>query len=87
MSNQDNTVRENKKIENLVQHIEEGEKSDHDSHAGVNENHQPDYRDKETKRILRKVDYRLIPLLTTLYIFSFLDRSGIPSNDETDAAC
>lgn len=30
----------------------------------------------ETKRILRKVDFRLIPILTTLYIFSFLDRSA-----------
>ena len=32
-------VLQNEKIEDYVQHIEEGEKSDHDSHAGVNDNH------------------------------------------------
>ena len=32
-------VLQNDKIEGIVQHIEEGEKSDHDSHAGVNDNH------------------------------------------------
>jgi hypothetical protein len=37
----------------------------------------PEYHDKETQRILRKVDYRLIPLLTFLYVLSFLDRSNI----------
>lgn len=37
----------------------------------------PDYNDKEGKRILRKVDFRLLPLLTFLYILSFLDRSNI----------
>lgn len=77
MSGQEKQVLENEKIENLVHHIEEGEKGDHDSHAGVNADHQPDYRDKETRRILRKVDFRLVPLLTTLYIFSFLDRSNL----------
>lgn len=37
----------------------------------------PEYHDKETQRILRKVDFRLIPLLTFLYVLSFLDRSNI----------
>ena len=37
----------------------------------------PEYHSKETTRILRKVDYRLIPLLTTLYVMSFLDRSNL----------
>lgn len=37
----------------------------------------PDYNDKEGKRILRKVDLHLLPLLTFLYILSFLDRSNI----------
>jgi hypothetical protein len=30
----------------------------------------------EQKRILRKVDWRLIPLLTFLYLVSFVDRSN-----------
>lgn len=37
----------------------------------------PEYHDKATQRILRKVDFRLIPLLTFLYVLSFLDRSNI----------
>jgi hypothetical protein len=32
---------------------------------------------KETKRILRKVDFRLIPTLAILYLLAFLDRSNI----------
>ena len=37
----------------------------------------PRYDDKETKRILRKVDYRLLPVLTLLYVLAFLDRGNI----------
>lgn len=44
---------------------------------GLNADHQPDYRDKETKRILRKVDFRLLPMLTLLYVLAFLDRGNI----------
>lgn len=62
-------VLENEKIENFVQHVEEGDKG-HDSHAGVNADHLPDYQNREVKRILRKVDFRLVPVLTTLYIMS-----------------
>lgn len=36
----------------------------------------PEYSDAETKRILRKIDYRLVPLLTIMYIISFIDRSN-----------
>ncbi|TVY83547.1 putative transporter [Lachnellula suecica] len=35
------------------------------------------YYDAETKRILRKIDYRLLPMLTLLYVLSFLDRGNI----------
>ena len=31
---------------------------------------------KETKRILRKVDFRLIPVLAVLYLLAFLDRES-----------
>lgn len=37
----------------------------------------PLYDDAETKRIIRKIDIRLMPLLTVLYLLSFLDRSNI----------
>lgn len=32
---------------------------------------------QETKRLLRRIDLRLLPLLTVLYILSFMDRSNI----------
>lgn len=31
----------------------------------------------EAKRVTRKIDYRLLPVLTLLYILSFIDRSNI----------
>ena len=30
--------------------------------------------DRETKRIMRKMDWHLLPILSVLYLFSFLDR-------------
>jgi len=38
---------------------------------------EPVFDPKETKRILRKVDFRLIPVLAVLYLLAFLDRSNI----------
>ncbi|KAK2739568.1 hypothetical protein FQN57_006530 [Myotisia sp. PD_48] len=35
------------------------------------------YSSEESKRILRKIDYRLIPILALLYMYAFLDRSNI----------
>ncbi|GIZ41984.1 hypothetical protein CKM354_000526500 [Cercospora kikuchii] len=49
----------------------------HNEHKGLGDNELPDYHDKEVKRILRKVDYRLPTLLAVLYLLSFLDRSNI----------
>lgn len=34
----------------------------------------PVYDDKETNRILKKVDFRLLPVLALLYLLAFLDR-------------
>ncbi|KAF2184129.1 retrograde regulation protein 2 [Zopfia rhizophila CBS 207.26] len=48
-----------------------------DNQAGLNEANLPTYRDAETRRILRKVDYRLLPMLTLLYVLGFLDRGNI----------
>ncbi|KAK3654818.1 hypothetical protein LTR22_010586 [Elasticomyces elasticus] len=42
---------------------------------GLNEDSLPNYNDAETKRILRKVDLRLLPVLALLYVLAFLDRS------------
>lgn len=36
----------------------------------------PAFDENETKAILRKVDWRLLPMLTLLYVLSFIDRSN-----------
>ena len=38
-----------------------------------------EYDEGETRKIMRKIDYRLIPLLVVLYLFSFLDRGNSAS--------
>lgn len=43
----------------------------------IDESNQPRYDDKETDKLLRRVDYRLMPVLTFLYLVSFLDRGNI----------
>lgn len=36
-----------------------------------------DFTDEEKKTVLRKVDYRLVPMLLVLYLISFIDRANI----------
>lgn len=50
--------------------------SDHDEKLRDSESDDIVFNDAETKRLLRKVDYRLLPVLTLLYLMSFLDRSN-----------
>ncbi|KAM5349151.1 hypothetical protein ACJ41O_008974 [Fusarium nematophilum] len=40
-------------------------------------NEMPLYDEIETRRILRKVDFRLVPCLATMYLVAFIDRSNI----------
>lgn len=44
---------------------------------GLNEDGLPSYDPTEVKRVLRKVDLRLLPMLTALYLLAFLDRGNI----------
>ncbi|GAB7364660.1 hypothetical protein MBLNU230_g5462t1 [Neophaeotheca triangularis] len=60
-----------------VEGIEDLKQNPDHADDGIDENNQPKYDDAETKRILRKVDFRLIPMLTLLYVLAFLDRSNI----------
>ena len=39
----------------------------------------PAYDDAETRRILRKADWRVIPCLAAMYLVSFIDRSNSES--------
>lgn len=38
---------------------------------------QPMFDEKATKRIIRKMDWNLLPFLALLYLLSFLDRTNI----------
>lgn len=62
-----------------VKHVEEGKVGfpTEDEDKGLDSNHLPRYDDAETKKILRKVDYRLLPVLALLYLLSYLDRGNI----------
>lgn len=44
------------------------------------------YSDEEGRAILRKVDYRLLPVLTLLYLLSFLDRGNGKLSDQRNTA-
>lgn len=48
----------------------------HKELKGLDDSELPDYQDPEVKKIIRKVDWRLPPILAVLYLFSFLDRSN-----------
>jgi hypothetical protein len=41
--------------------------------------YQPSFTPQEQKKILRKVDWRLVPLLSFLYLVSFIDRGNCKS--------
>ncbi|KAL7917199.1 major facilitator superfamily domain-containing protein [Trichoderma austrokoningii] len=41
------------------------------------ETYQPSFTTQEQKKILRKVDWRLVPLLSFLYLVSFIDRGNL----------
>jgi hypothetical protein len=43
----------------------------------IDESNQPRYDSKEVKVLLRKLDWRILPILTFLYLVSFLDRGNI----------
>lgn len=45
--------------------------------AGLDASNLPNYDDAETKRVLRKVDYRLVPMLMLLYLICFVDKGNI----------
>ncbi|KAH7383871.1 major facilitator superfamily domain-containing protein [Pyrenochaeta sp. MPI-SDFR-AT-0127] len=65
----DITSRDDKKIEDL------NEKTS--TASGELEAQQVEYDEKEAQRVLRKVDLRLVPMLSLLYLVAFIDRSNI----------
>lgn len=66
-------------VRNTLWHLLERKK---ESNTGLYANHNPkgvntELDGHELKKIARKIDYRLLPMLTVLYILSFIDRSNI----------
>ena len=62
-----------------VDQFEFKEENDSEKAASSNEQATIVYDEVEAKRILRKVDLRLLPCLTLLYLLSFLDRGNSKS--------
>lgn len=40
--------------------------------------------DEETRRIVRKIDVRLLPVLATIYSFALIDRVNLPNVSHSD---
>lgn len=68
-----------------VEGIQHGGKDHGLNVAAIVEDHDieaisPDEReDKETRRIVRKIDMRLLPVLATIYSFALIDRVNLPN--------
>lgn len=62
------TESEERKIEKVVDK-KEGSESELEANA-------IDYDGPEARRILNKVDWRLVPVLSLLYLVAFIDRSN-----------
>lgn len=67
---QDKLSVEHQQAENIA------EKMSHSSKSGELEAQTVEYDEKEAARVLRKVDMRLVPLLSLLYLVAFIDRSN-----------
>lgn len=39
----------------------------------------PEKDDKETRRVMRKIDLRLLPVLAIIYAFALIDRVNLPN--------
>jgi hypothetical protein len=46
------------------------------SSEGETEANRIELEEKESRRVLSKVDYRLVPILSLLYLVAFIDRSN-----------
>lgn len=53
------------------EHVRDGVLTAEDAHFLVN------FTDAQRKTVLRKVDWRLVPMLLILYLISFIDRANI----------
>jgi len=69
--NEDKLVADHRRAENVAEKISNSSASDEIEAQDV------ELQEREAARVLRKVDMRLVPLLSLLYLVAFIDRSNI----------
>ncbi|ODV65149.1 MFS general substrate transporter [Hyphopichia burtonii NRRL Y-1933] len=62
-------------VSSSIENLEDGYSPDASKIESVVE--EPDFSDIDQKKLIRKLDFRLMPLFTVLYLISFLDRGNI----------
>lgn len=60
-----------------MEHMEEKSTVEMIESLSSNSSENLGYDEKATKRLVRKIDWRLLPFLALLYLLSFLDRTNI----------
>jgi len=68
--NEDKLVADHRRAENVAEKISNSSASDEIEAQDV------ELQEREAARVLRKVDMRLVPLLSLLYLVAFIDRSN-----------
>lgn len=68
--NQEKLSVEHRRTENVA------EKTSNSSASGEIEAQDVELQEREAARVLRKVDMRLVPILSLLYLVAFIDRSN-----------
>ena len=74
-------LRKTMTTEHIEQHMEGGplEKTDTETQLENVLDAQANFDSKEVRRILRKIDIRLIPTLAFLYAIALIDRGNLPN--------
>ena len=52
--------------------------------SGSSSSQELGYDEKQTKKLIRKIDWALLPFLALLYLLSFLDRSAFPDTHRNE---
>lgn len=57
--------------------VENSQTEQPDNTVAVYLSYDPDYRRNVEKKLLRKIDTRILPLIVLIYLFNYLDRNSI----------
>ena len=73
----DETLKKNNFADPAQREINSASPTSSDKHEFVGERSDLVWTDDEEKRIRRKLDFRIVPLVTVLYLLCFLDRANV----------